>query len=211
MGNKLLQEFEYALLNYDKPSKYFNELIEKSDFLEKYPFNMIKDLINVPQSKQHHPEGSVWNHTMMVIDEASKVKSKSKDERVFMWAALLHDIGKTQTTKIRKGKVTSYNHDKIGAIMVEEFFTYFNENPRFIKTVKNLVKYHMHILFVVKNMPYGDINSMIKESDIDEIALLGLSDRLGRGDMAKENIEKEKNNVKMFLELSKKYKSKLKH
>ncbi len=38
-----------------------------------------------------------------------------------MWGALLHDLGKAPTTKIRKGKITSYDHDKVGAELVRNF------------------------------------------------------------------------------------------
>ncbi len=67
------------------------------------------------QSPQHHPEGSVWNHTLLVVDEAAKIKEQSADPRTFMWAALLHDLGKPSTTMRRKSKITSYDHDKVGA------------------------------------------------------------------------------------------------
>ncbi len=38
-----------------------------------------------------------------------------------MWAALLHDIGKAETTKNENGKITAYNHDKTGALQAEDF------------------------------------------------------------------------------------------
>ena len=206
MNNNLFIDFEKHLLEDEKPSDYFNELVKNNLFPKEYPFNMIRDLIHTEQSKEHHPEGSVWNHTMLVVDEAAKRKDKSEDKRVFMWAALLHDIGKAPTTKVRKGRITSYDHDKVGAEMAEGFLSCFSEDKEFIKKVKNLVRYHMHILFVVKKLPFGDLENMVKEASIDEIALLGISDRLGRGNNSKELIEKEENNVKMFVELSKKYK-----
>ena len=52
-----------------------------------------------------------------------------------MWALLLHDIGKKPTTKVRKGRLTSYDHDIVGADMTKEFLTYFNEEENFITEV----------------------------------------------------------------------------
>jgi putative nucleotidyltransferase with HDIG domain len=49
---------------------------------------------------------------LLVVDEAAKRKAYSTDQRVFMWAALLHDIGKPASTRLRKGRITAYNHDK---------------------------------------------------------------------------------------------------
>jgi len=189
MNRDFFINFEKHLLEDEKPSSYFNDLINNNLFPKEYPFNMISDLIHTEQSKEHHPEGSVWNHTMLV-----------------MWAALLHDIGKAPTTKVRKGRITSYDHDKVGAKMAEEFLNCFSEDKDFIEKVRILVRYHMHILFVVKNLPFSDLENMVKEASIDELGLLGISDRLSRGNNSKELIEKEENNVKMFLELSKKYK-----
>lgn len=200
--------FEKALLYKDKPSEYFQGLVEKNEFPRQYPFNMISDLEKVQQSKEHHPEGSVWNHTMLVVDKAATLKEKSKDEKAFMWAALLHDIGKTPTTRLRKGRYTSYEHDVVGAKMAEEFLRCFNLEEDFIYKVKNLVRYHMHILFIVKNLPFKDEQGMINSVDLNELALLGVSDRLGRGNMSEETIAKEYKNVKMFLDISKKIKLK---
>lgn len=206
MNRDFFINFEKHLLEDEKPSTYFNDLVNSNLFPKEHPFNMLSDLIYTEQSKEHHPEGSVWKHTMLVIDEAAKRRNKSEDKRVFMWAALLHDIGKAPTTKIRKGRITSYDHDKVGAEMAEEFLNCFSEDKDFIEKVRILVRYHMHILFVVKNLPFGDLENMVKDASIDELGLLGISDRLGRGNNNKELIEKEENNVKMFLELSKKYK-----
>ena len=64
---------------------------------------MLSSLVKIQQSPSHHPEGNVWNHTMLVIDKAAERKYKSKDPRIH-WAALFHDIGKTPATKIRREK-----------------------------------------------------------------------------------------------------------
>ena len=102
------EELNKHLLEDIAPSGYFNSLDKELDI---YPLNLLKKLKNVEQSKKYHPEGNVWNHTMMVVDEAAKVKDQSSHSKAFMWAALLHDIGKPDTTKVRKGRITSYDHD----------------------------------------------------------------------------------------------------
>lgn len=202
--NNYYLEFEKHLMEDEKPSEYFNNLINTGKYPKEYPFTMISDLIRTEQNLEYHPEGSVWNHTMMVVDEAAKRKNNSENPRVFMWAALLHDIGKGPTTKVRKGKITSYDHDEVGERMAREFLEGFGEDKEFINEVAGLVRWHMQILFVVKDLPWQDVEKMNEETSIDEIALLGKCDRMGRGDMNKSNIEKEEKNVKVFLEKSKK-------
>ena len=176
---ELFEEIEFHLMNDDKPSLYLNEISNTPAFHE-YPFQFIYALKGVPQSPKYHPEGDAWEHTMLVIDEASKVKENSSDSKAFMWGALLHDIGKSKTTRIRKGRITSYDHDTVGAGLAELFFDEFELDKRFIQTVITLVRYHMHLLYVTKRLPYGDINGLKKQANINDIALLGWCDRMGR-------------------------------
>jgi tRNA nucleotidyltransferase (CCA-adding enzyme) len=136
-----------------------------------------------------------------VIDTAATYKNFSKNPIVFMWAALLHDIGKADTTKIlKKGKITSYDHDKLGQILSKKFLKELTDDTKIIDEVSLLIKWHMQPLFVVKDLPFKDIESMKSEVSIDEIALLSLCDRLGRGNMSYEKIEEEKQNIKYFLQ-----------
>lgn len=175
----LYYEIENNLLNSTKPSIYMEKLL-KDNKLDVYPLNMLKELKGTKQSPKHHPEGDVWNHTMMVIDNASKVKEQSLDIKVFMWAALLHDIGKPSTTRIHNNRITSYDHDKIGEKLTKEFLFCFTDCKKFIYNVSKLVRYHMHVMFVVKNMPYKDISGLLTETNIKDVALLGYCDRMGR-------------------------------
>lgn len=115
---------------------------------------------------------------MLVIDEAAARKPESSG-RTFMWAALLHDIGKATTTKMRKGRLTAYNHDIIGAKMAKDFLLDFESNE-FALDVSALVRWHMQILYLKKSAGLADIASMKREANIRDIALLGLCDRLGR-------------------------------
>jgi putative nucleotidyltransferase with HDIG domain len=204
---ELFEDINTHLINDEKPSIYLTELYETKE-LTKYPFNMINNLFDTPQQKDHHPEGSVWNHVLLVVDEGAKRKKVSKDIRVFMWATLLHDIGKVPTTKMRKGRITSYDHDKIGAEMSRKFLEFFNCEEEFIDKVSALVRWHMQILFVVKDLPYANIEKMMNEVDLEEIGLISLCDRFGRGNMTGEKLAKEKRNVQIFIDKCISYKRK---
>lgn len=192
----IFDEIQYHLLQDEKPSLYFDDL-SREQLLEEYPLNMLGNLKNTEQSPKHHPEGNVWNHTMLVVDEAARVKQKSHEKRIFMWAALLHDIGKPNTTKIRKGKITSYDHDKLGAELSKKFLMEYTNDREFIEQVAELIRWHMQILFVVNNLPFADVRTMKKKIDINEVALLGLCDRMGR---LNANRDEEEINIRKFLE-----------
>lgn len=196
----LYKEIDHCLNLDSKPSCFLDKASERAEFA-KHPFNMLLKLKDTKQSPKYHPEGSTWNHTLMVVDEAAARKEKSTNKRGFMWAALLHDIGKPLATKIRKGKITAYDHDRIGAKLAQEFLMFFGEDEKFVKEVSSLVRWHMQILYVTKNLPFKKIEQMKSEVDIGDIALLGLCDRLGRGGADKkleeENIEKFLKTVKL--------------
>lgn len=192
----LYKELTKHLCSDFQPSKYLNQLLSDGK-LDEYPFTMLKILDTIPQSTIHHPEGCVWNHVCLVVDHAARVHQQSRDPLTFMWAALLHDIGKSKTTRERRGKITAYDHDTVGMHMAVEFLSQLTNDQTLIKHVGALVKYHMHPLYVLKSLPFGDIQGMKKETDIREIALLGFCDRMGRtGSNAKEESKK----IKMFLE-----------
>ncbi len=186
-------DIENHLMTDEKPSKYLNY----DNLFTEYPFTMIGDLKNAEQSPVYHPEGNVWEHTMLVVDEAAKRKSESSNERVFMWTALLHDIGKPSTTKLRNGKITSYDHDKVGADLSRKFLAEFNEDSAFIEKVSALIRWHMQVLHVVKSLRFADIDGMKKETSVYDVALLGLCDRMGR---LGADGGKEEQNIKIFLE-----------
>lgn len=195
-AKELYQEIGEHLLNDPEPSVYLKSLLSRPEMKER-PFSLVYELQKAEQSPQFHPEGNAWNHTLLVVDEAAKVRQKSSNAAAFMWAALLHDIGKPATTKNRKGKITSYDHDKVGARLAREFLSVFCDDHEFIDEVCYLILYHMHILYVVKGLPFADIKGMKERSDINEIALLGLCDRLGRLGYDR---QAEESNIRQFLQ-----------
>lgn len=194
----LFDEITEHLMEDERPSDYINTL-SKNEFFSRYPLGMLNLLKSTEQSKKYHPEGNVWNHTMLVLDEAAKVREQAKDSTAFMWAALLHDIGKPGTTRMRKDKITSYDHDKAGEKLCIEFLQAFHLDEEFIRTVSALVRYHMHILYVTRDLPYKDIPGLMKSVDIDDISLLCLCDRLGRTGVDKNAEEAEYNEFRSRL------------
>lgn len=191
--NKLQQH----LLEDESPSEYINHLSKEPEFKD-YPFHLLLRLKSTEQSPKYHPEGSVWNHTMLVVDEAAKVRDRSEDKRAFMWAALLHDIGKAETTRNRKGKITAYDHDTVGAERAEEFLAVLTEEEDLIRRVVALVRYHMHMLYILKKLPFGNPKRMLQEVTPQEIALFCRCDRLGRAGV---DLQEEEQNHREFLSI----------
>ena len=201
----IFNELENHLLNDKRPSEYLNHILDSTELMDEYPLTMLSDMVDTEQSPEHHPEGNVWRHTMMVVDNAAERKWESRNPKAFMWAALLHDSGKVPTTCVRKGRITAYGHDVEGEKLAKSFLREYTDDEEFVYEVCKLVRWHMQTFFVVKNMPFADIGAMAEETSIDEVALLSLCDRLGRGGIDQEKEKVERNNVEIFLRKSKEY------
>ena len=198
----VFHEFETHLMEDEKPSEYFDGLLSAGAFPTWPPFDMLSDLAGVEQSPKHHPEGDVWRHTMLVTDNAAQVKSQSRDPRALMWAALLHDVGKKPTTRIRKGRITAYDHDKVGRELAERFLRECGQDEAFVRKVGALVRWHMQALYAAKRLPFFNPRAMRAEADIDEVALLCLCDRLGRGPVSAQQLMQERCEIERFIQKS---------
>ncbi|MDO5521801.1 MAG: HDIG domain-containing protein [bacterium] len=200
---EIFEQIEEHLQNDQKPSEFLNTLLQNEVFMME-PFRPLYLLSKTEQSPKYHPEGNAWVHTLMVVDEAAKVKGKSSDPYCFMWASFLHDIGKPETTAIRHGRITSYGHDEAGQKTAREFLTVFMADRKKIDLICALVHYHMHILYVTKDLPFAKVDQMLKESELEDVALLGWCDRMGRTNADE---EEENRTIAQFL---KKVRSKFK-
>jgi tRNA nucleotidyltransferase (CCA-adding enzyme) len=73
-------------------------------------------LATCPQEPEWHPEGDVWTHTLMVVDEARKrIGDLARGPAVaLMVAAICHDIAKPETTIVADGRIKSPGHEEAG-------------------------------------------------------------------------------------------------
>lgn len=104
------------------------------------------------QNPVWHGEGDVWTHTKMVCETLVKLtafRHLTKEEQLAVFlAALLHDIGKSSTTRWEDGRWTSPNHAPTGAKMAREFLWQelglcgTPEKQLLRETVCNLIRYH---------------------------------------------------------------------
>ena len=64
-----------------------------------------------------------------------------------------------------------------------------------------MTRWHMQTLFITKNLPFADIDGLYREVDVQELALLSLCDRLGRGGLTKEGRYEVVKQVNEFLKV----------
>lgn len=196
------EQFKRHLLEDERPSEYFNKLADEGLFPKEYPYDILIKLKNIEQNPKYHPEGNVWNHTMNVIDEAAKRKDRSSCPEGFMVAALLHDIGKLTTTKLRKGRITSYDHESVGAEESKKVLKClgYDENSAIFKYIVNLIRLHMQVLFVITQNGFENYKEIARCTQIEDLGLIGICDRLGRGAYTDEDVKREEENRRLFIE-----------
>jgi tRNA nucleotidyltransferase (CCA-adding enzyme) len=107
-------EFEKLLLVAERPSIGFALAREIEVTTRLLP--EVHALIDCPQEPEWHPEGDVWIHTLMVIDEARQRNGDLDRARLatVMLAAVCHDLGKPLTTAVIDGRIRSLGHEEAG-------------------------------------------------------------------------------------------------
>ncbi len=110
------------------------ELLRSSGFLERY-WSLLAPMDSTDHSKEFHPEGNVWKHTM----ETFRYR-KTRDLTVAL-ALLLHDCGKPYADS--EGEHRFKNHADIGAEYARRFLISVGYDSDLIHDVAWLIRYHM--------------------------------------------------------------------
>lgn len=177
---RVLSELEKALLKAPKPSVFFQTL-RAMDQLS-FWFPEVQQLIGVVQSPLHHPEGDVWNHTMLVLDEAAKLRGDAENPLGFLLAALVHDFGKTVTTEEIGGKIHALKHETEGLPIARKFLRRITQETKLIQYVLNLTEHHMRPnILAGQRAGIKSTNRMFdRVKDPQALLLLARADHLGR-------------------------------
>ncbi len=120
---RITDELIKLLLLAEQPSIGF-ELMRELGIIERdYP--ELQSLIGTQQEPEWHPEGDVWIHTMLVVNQAAKIIRRAENAALTyeeqlqaVLGALCHDLGKPPTTfrTEKKGVMrwTSAGHQEAG-------------------------------------------------------------------------------------------------
>lgn len=173
-------ELKKALLKSDRPSVFF-EVLREMDQLNLW-FPELKALIGIPQNPVYHAEGDVWNHTMMVLDEAAKLRHRVENPYAFMLAALAHDFGKALCTEEINGTLHAYEHEKAGLKPAEAFVKRLTNESHLLKYVLNMTLLHMKPNTVANAGSAPKVtNRMFDESaEPEALVCIALADDRGR-------------------------------
>jgi len=92
---------------------------------------------------EHHRHKDVYEHTLIVVEQAMELEDTGPD-LVLRMAALLHDIGKPRTRKFEPGGgVSFHHHELVGAKMTRKRLRELKYSKEFVDDVSMLVELHL--------------------------------------------------------------------
>ncbi|MGW5528530.1 CCA tRNA nucleotidyltransferase [Streptomyces xanthochromogenes] len=95
------------------------------------------------ESDEHHRHKDVYEHSLIVLDQAIDLEQDGPD-LVLRLAALLHDIGKPRTRRFESdGRVSFHHHEVVGAKMTKKRMAALKYSNEMVKDVSKLVELHL--------------------------------------------------------------------
>jgi len=173
-------EFRKLLLNSPKPSLGF-ELMRRLGILRYFP--ELEAIIGVPQSPVWHPEGDVWIHTMMCVDEMVQfLGNNEKLNLKYMFAILCHDLGKaTHTTVEEDGRIRAIGHEEAGVAPTKSLLYRITNEHNFINAILPLVEHHLKpSQFYRSQAKSKAFRKLAMRVNIEELVVVAEADFLGR-------------------------------
>jgi poly(A) polymerase len=143
-------------------------LLEETGLLEQV-LPEVARFRGVEQPPQFHPEGDVWQHTLLMLDYLDGTMNRSLDapgeepfvqdnlvvfpskshRRILAWAVLLHDLGKPDTIEFRD-RIRFNGHDRVGADLSSQLLRRLRQSNHLIAAVHALVNRHMRFCTLPK-------------------------------------------------------------
>lgn len=117
----------------NNPREFIN-ILDYTGVLERV-LPAILSLKGCVQGADHHPEGDVWTHTMLMLYPNS--------DPIMQWSTLLHDIGKPNCRKEESGKIYFHGHAEEGAKIARSILKHLKFPNDFMDTVCTLINNHM--------------------------------------------------------------------
>ena len=113
------------------------ELLDETDLLIEVLPEVAK-MRGVEQPPQFHPEGDVWVHTLMLLEQLPADCSFT-----LAWGALLHDVGKPATFRRAPDRIRFDGHVDVGVAMAAEICRRFRFSNDETRQILALVENHM--------------------------------------------------------------------
>lgn len=124
----------FKVLSEKSPSAFFYTLKDCNALKSIFP--EIDQLFGVPQPAKHHPEIDTGIHSLLCLEQASKLSPKPE----VRLAALLHDLGKAETDKSKWP--SHHGHEKLGLPVLEQFCNRLRVPKNFKTLAIQVMRHH---------------------------------------------------------------------
>ncbi|MCC7043740.1 MAG: polynucleotide adenylyltransferase [Acidobacteria bacterium] len=186
-SERIWAEFEKLLLQAERPSIGLR-LAWDLGIIHKLLPGLVP-LATCPQEPEWHPEGDVWTHTLMVVDEArQRIGGLGRGPAVAMMvAAICHDIAKPETTVVIDGRIKSPGHEEAGVEPATRVLDTLNlhtiDGYDVRRAVLGLVAQHLRPMAFFKATPPvsdGAFRRLAQKVDPELLARFAMADCHGR-------------------------------
>ncbi|MFD1932790.1 MULTISPECIES: CCA tRNA nucleotidyltransferase [Nonomuraea] len=93
---------------------------------------------------EHHRHKDVYEHTLIVLEQAIAQEEDGKPDRILRWAALMHDVGKPKTRRHEPGgRVSFHHHEVVGAQLTKKRMAELKFPKDVVSDVSRLVELHL--------------------------------------------------------------------
>ena len=113
------------------------ELLQETGLLQQV-LPEVAAMRGVQQPPQFHPEGDVWIHTLLLLENLPQPCPKT-----LAWAALLHDVGKPPTFRVAPDRIRFDGHVDVGVKMAEQIFRRLRFSNHEAEQISALIANHM--------------------------------------------------------------------
>jgi tRNA nucleotidyltransferase (CCA-adding enzyme) len=181
-------EIEKLLLHAARPSRGWDLALELGIIGRLFP--ELQALVGCPQEPEWHPEGDVWVHTLMVVDQArTRIDDLERPQQIaVMLGAVCHDLGKPPTTALVDGRIRSIDHEQAGVAPATAVLDRLNiqtiNGYDVRRQVLGIVAHHLKPgMFRQSPTPVSDgaFRRLAQKVDLELLARVAKSDCLGRG------------------------------
>lgn len=186
-AERIWGEIEKLLLKAERPSIGFALALDLGVVRRLFP--EVHALVGCEQEPEWHPEGDVWVHTLMVIDQArARINELSHARQVaVMLGAVCHDFGKPATTARVDGRIRSLDHEQAGVEPASRFLDRLNVHSLggfdVRREVLGITAHHLKPGAFYKTrdtITDGAFRRLAQKVDLELLALVAKADCTGR-------------------------------
>ena len=185
-AERIWGECEKLLLRAERPSIGFALALDLGVIDQVLP--EMRPLVGCEQEPEWHPEGDVWTHTLMVIDQARALNEDLDRPRLItvMLGAICHDLGKPATTAVIDGRIRSLEHEEHGVAptmaLLDRLNIYTIDGYDVRGQVVGLVAQHLKpgMFYKADNVSDGAFRRLAQKVDLELLARVARADCLGR-------------------------------